>query len=122
MKGSMKRRKNSGFTIIELLIAMAILSVTLLGIGSMVYSVMGSTSLSKGMATATTLMQDKMETLKNAVVTSLTAGNDTVQLGNVQYLRQWTVSPSANTRTITVTVNWDDRGPHTVTTTTLRGE
>jgi prepilin-type N-terminal cleavage/methylation domain-containing protein len=117
-----KKRKDSGFTIIEMLIAMVILSVAVLGIGSMVYSVMGSTSISKGMTVATTLMQDKMESLKNTVVSSLTTGSDAVQMGNVSYLRQWTVSPSANTRTITVTVNWNDRGPHNVTTTTLRGE
>jgi len=119
---NMEKRKDSGFTMIELLIAIVILSVAVLGIGSMVYSVMGSTSISKGMTVATTLMQDKMESLKNTVVSSLTTGNDTVQMGNVSYLRQWTVSPSANTRTITVTVNWNDRGPHSVTTTTLRGE
>jgi prepilin-type N-terminal cleavage/methylation domain-containing protein len=118
----MKKRKDSGFTMIEILIALFILSVALLGICSMVYSVMSSTSLSKEMAVATTLMQDKMESLKNTPVTSLTAGNDTVQLGNIDYLRQWTVSPSANTRSITVTVNWNRRGPHTVTTTTIRGE
>jgi Tfp pilus assembly protein PilV len=107
---------------IELLVAMGILSIALLSLGSMVYSVMGSTSLSKGMTVATTLMQDKMEGLKNTVVSSLNTGNDTVQLGNISYLRQWTVVPSANTRTITVMVNWNDRGPHNVTTTTLRGE
>jgi prepilin-type N-terminal cleavage/methylation domain-containing protein len=118
----MKKRKDSGFSIIELLVAMGILSIALLSLGSMVYSVMGSTSLSKGMTVATNLMQDKMEGLKNTVVSALTTGNDTVQLGNVSYLRQWTVAPSANTRTITVTVNWNDRGPHNVTTTTLRGE
>ena len=118
----MKKKKDSGFTMIELLIAMGILSVALLSLGSMVYSVMNSTSLSKGMTVATTLMQDKMESLKNTAVSSLTTGNDTVQLGNIDYLRQWTVSPSANTRTITVTVNWNDRGPHNVTTTTIRGE
>ena len=118
----MKKKKDSGFTMIELLIAMGILSVALLSLGSMVYSVMNSTSLSKGMTVATTLMQDKMEGMKNTVVSSLTTGNDTVQLGNINYLRQWTVFPSANTRTITVTVNWTDRGPHNVTTTTLWGE
>jgi prepilin-type N-terminal cleavage/methylation domain-containing protein len=116
------KRKDSGFTMIELLIAMVILSVAVLGLGSMVYSVMGSTSISKGMTVATSLMQDKMESLKNTVVSSLTTGSDTVQMGNVSFLRQWTVSPTANTRTITVTVNWNDRGPHNVTTTTLRGE
>jgi prepilin-type N-terminal cleavage/methylation domain-containing protein len=69
----MKKGKESGFTMIELLIALFILSFSLLAISSMVYSVMNSTSLSKETGTATTLMQDKLESLKNAVLSSLTS-------------------------------------------------
>jgi prepilin-type N-terminal cleavage/methylation domain-containing protein len=118
----MNKNRESGFTMIEVLIALFVLTAALLAISSMVYSVMGSTSLSKEVSTATTLMQDKMESLKNTAVSSLTSGNDTIQLGNVDYLRQWSVAASANTRTITVTVNWTSRGPHNVSMTTLRGE
>jgi prepilin-type N-terminal cleavage/methylation domain-containing protein len=118
----MKRRNDSGFTMIELLISLGVLSIALLAIGSMGYSVMNSKSLSRETSVATNLMQDKMESLKNIVVSSLTTGKDAVPMGNITYLRQWTVFPSANTRTITVNVNWEDRGPHQITTTTLRGE
>jgi prepilin-type N-terminal cleavage/methylation domain-containing protein len=118
----MNKNRESGFTLIELLIALFVLTVGLLAISSMVYSVMNSTSLSKETGTATTLMQDKMESLKHTPVSSLTSGNDTIQLGNVDYLRQWSVAASANTRTITVTINWTNRGPHNVSMTTLRGE
>lgn len=118
----MKKDRESGFTLMELLIALFILTVALLAISTMVYSVMNSTSLSKEASTATTLMQDKMESLKHTAVSSLTSGNDTIRLGNVDYHRQWSVAASANTRTITVTVNWTNRRPHTVTMTTLRGE
>jgi prepilin-type N-terminal cleavage/methylation domain-containing protein len=118
----MNKNRESGFTLIELLIALFILTTAVLAMGKMVYSVMNSTALSKENGTATTLMQDKLETLKHTVVSSLTSGSDTIQLGNVDYLRQWNVVASANIRTITVTVNWTDRGPHTVTMSTLRGE
>ena len=107
---------------IELLIALGVLSIALLAIGSAGYWVMTSKSLSRETSVATNLMKDKMESLKNIVVSSLTTGKDAVVLGDITYLRQWTVSPSANTRTITVNVNWGDRGLHQVTTTTLRGE
>jgi prepilin-type N-terminal cleavage/methylation domain-containing protein len=113
----MKKHRESGFTLIELLIALFILTIS-----SMVYSVMNSTSLSKEASTATTLMQDKMESLKHTPVSSLTSGSETIPVENVNYLRQWSVAASGNTRTITVTVNWTSRGPHTVTMTTLRGE
>jgi prepilin-type N-terminal cleavage/methylation domain-containing protein len=118
----MNKNRESGFTMIELLIALFVLTVGLLAISSMVYSVMNATSLSKETSTATALMQDKMENLKHTAVSSLTSGNDTITLGNMDYLRQWNVATAANTRTITVTVNWTDRGPHTVSMTTLRGE
>jgi len=118
----MNKKRESGFTMIELLVSLLVLSVALLAISSMVYSVMNATSLSKEIGTATALMQDKMESLKHTVVSSLTGGNDTIRLGNVDYLRQWSVAASANTRAITVTVNWNNRGPHTVSTSTLRGE
>ena len=116
------KTKESGFTMIELLTALFILSVVLLAISSMVYSVMNSTSMSKETTTATTLMQDKMESLKHIPVTSLAGGNDTITLGNVAYVRQWNIASSANTRSITVTVNWNSRGAHNLSTTTLRGE
>ena len=118
----MNKNREAGFTMIELLVALVVLTAGLLAISSMVYSVMNSTSLSKETGTATALMQDKMESLKHTVVSSLISGSDTIRLGNVDYLRQWNVAPAANTRTITVTVNWTDRGPHTVSMTTLRGE
>lgn len=118
----MTKKQESGFTMIELLVAIVVLTTALLAISSMVYSVMNATSLSKETGTATALMQDKMENLKHTVVPSLTSGNDTIKLGNVDYLRQWSLAASANTRTITVTVNWTNRGPHTVSMTTLRGE
>jgi prepilin-type N-terminal cleavage/methylation domain-containing protein len=124
----MNKNRESGFTFIELLIALFVLTVALLAISSMVYSVMNSTSLSKETATATALMQDKMESLKHTVVASLTSGNDTIQLGNVDYLRQWSITPipppptPTNARSITVTVSWTSRGPHTVSMTTMRGE
>jgi prepilin-type N-terminal cleavage/methylation domain-containing protein len=118
----MKKQNNAGFTLIELLIAVFILSVALLGISSMVYSVMHATSNSKETSTAMTLMQDKLETLKNTGLSFLTPGSDTVPLGSINYNRTWSISTSANIRTIAVTVNWTNRGSHSVTMTTLRGD
>jgi len=118
----MKRQKQWGFTMIELLVALFILSFVLLSITSLVYSVMRSTSQTRGTSIATTLMQDKLESLKNSGLSSLSSGNDSIRLGNIDYLRQWIVSSSGNIRTITVTVNWSNPGPHNISVTTLRGD
>ncbi|MGD0624869.1 MAG: prepilin-type N-terminal cleavage/methylation domain-containing protein [Thermodesulfobacteriota bacterium] len=118
----MRRQEQQGFTLIEILIALFILSVVLLAISTMVFSVMRATSQSKETATATTLAQDKLESLKNASVGSLASGNDSINLGNISYLRQWIISTAGNIRTVTVTVNWNSRGTHNISMTTLRGD
>jgi prepilin-type N-terminal cleavage/methylation domain-containing protein len=118
----MKKRDQQGFTLAEILIALFVLSVVLLAISTIVFSVMRATSQSKEMATATTLVQDKLETLRNASVASLGSGNDSIILGNITYLRQWIISTSGNIKTITVSVNWNSRGTHNVSMTTLRGD
>src|SRR3972149_2969128 len=119
----MKKKKQGqrGFTLLETLISLCILSVALLGMSSMVFSVIRATAQSKEMTTATTLLQDKMENLKNTSISSLTSGNDSASLGNITYLRQWVISTVGNLKTISVTVNWTGRGAHGVSATTLRG-
>jgi prepilin-type N-terminal cleavage/methylation domain-containing protein len=117
-----KKQEQRGFTLIETLISLCILSVALLGMSSMVFSVIRATAQSKEMTTATTLLQDKMENLKNTGMSSLTSGNDSASLGNIMYLRQWAISTVGNLKTISVTVNWTSRGPHAASVTTLRGE
>jgi len=120
----MKKKKQGqrGFTLIETLVTLCILFVILLGMSSMVFSVIRATAQSKETTTATTLLQDKMESLKNLDTSLLTSGNDSASLGNITYLRQWAVSTVGNLKTITVTVNWTSRGPHGVSVTTLRGQ
>ena len=117
-----KKTNQRGFSLIEVLISMLILGVGLLGMSSMVVSVMQATAQGKETSAATVLVQDKMEGLKNTSVTALAPGNDSTSLGNVTYLRQWAISTVGNLNTITVTVNWTHRGPHNVSATTLRGQ
>jgi len=122
----MKRKNQRGFTLTELLIALFILSVVLLALSTMVYSVMRATAQSKGMATATTLAQDKIESFKNLSYSSLTLGTFNEPItpsgSSITYNRQWTVSTVGNIKTITVIVSWTDRLPHNVSITTVRGE
>jgi prepilin-type N-terminal cleavage/methylation domain-containing protein len=119
-----KKQDQRGFTLIEALISLCILSVALLGMSSMVFSVIQATAQSKETTTATTLLQDKMENLKNTNISLLPTGtfSETVSLGNITGTRQWAISTVGNLKTITVTVNWTSRGPHGVSFTTLRGQ
>ena len=118
----LRKQNPFGFTLVETVISLCILFVVLLGMGSMVFSVIRATAQNQEMTTATTLLQEKMENLKKINISSLTSGDDSASQGNIRYLRQWVVSTVGNLKTITVTVNWTSRGPHDVSVTTLRGE
>jgi len=63
-----------------------------------------------------------MENLKNSSYAALASGSDTPSAGNVTYNRQWVVSTSGNSKTITISVSWTDRNPHTISYSVIRGE
>ncbi|MEA3416821.1 MAG: prepilin-type N-terminal cleavage/methylation domain-containing protein [Thermodesulfobacteriota bacterium] len=105
------RDNNSGFTLIEVLIAMVILTVGLLGTAALIIGIINSNKLSNRISTATVLAQDKMEDIKrigynNAV--SETKASMSSPYDN--YEREVTVtsnSPSNGMKTINVTVYWE---------------
>lgn len=125
-------KKDGGFTSIEVIIAIMLLGVALLGLASVTVSVIRGNDFSKMVTTATTRARDKMEELKNTGATQngydnlLAGGSDTV---DVVYTRQWTVgavgaAAPQNDQTImkkiTVTVTWTwNIWPHTVTLNTI---
>ena len=102
---------NSGFSLIEILVAMVILSVGLLGTAALITGIIKGNKLSNRISTATTCAQDKMEDIKrlgysNAVPVEkafLSSPYD-------QYERKVTVgvdSPATGMKVVTVTVSWD---------------
>lgn len=118
----MKRPGRRGFTIVELLISLFIISFVLLAMSTMVISVMRANSQSKEMARATALLQDKAESLRNTAYGSLGSDSDVTSLPGVDYTRQWTVTAYPNYKTILITVSWNSNGPHSVNASTLRGQ
>lgn len=111
-----KRATAQGFTIIEVLIAIFLLTVAILAIISTTDLLMRENAFDKMATTATTLAKDKIESLKNKSYvnytdTDLSAGEhtDTVTMNSTVYTRKWTImddSPAANMKTIKVEVSW----------------
>ncbi|MEA1970236.1 MAG: prepilin-type N-terminal cleavage/methylation domain-containing protein [Thermodesulfobacteriota bacterium] len=115
-----KFSNDKGFTLIEVMIAIFILVVGLLGVAGVAVTVINGNAFSKEITTATTLAQDKMEELKNTRYSNITSGSDTQ---DSFYTRTWTStpdSPAADMKTIDVTVQFPWKGAtHNVTLNTI---
>jgi prepilin-type N-terminal cleavage/methylation domain-containing protein len=111
---------SSGFSLIELMIAMAILAFGMLAAASMQYSAISNNTKGNIYTQANMLAKIKLEYLKNLDIGSdeLVAGNyndptlidDNEQPGGI-YSRDWLIEDlGSQARTITVTVQWTRLG------------
>jgi prepilin-type N-terminal cleavage/methylation domain-containing protein len=106
------RDNQKGFSLVELLIALAILALAMLAAASMQFGSIRNNASGNMVTQANMLAKSKMEELKNtADLTALTSGGDTGidaagQAGGI-YNRSWTIESLGTTaRRITVTVQW----------------
>ncbi len=104
----------------ECLVGFFILSSALLAMAAFIGSSMKANLQAKQIQTASTVMEAKMEELKNIPLNLLTNGQDTVQEGNITYTRTWTIaSVGGNLKTVHMKVDIGSTG-RTVTTDTVR--
>ncbi len=108
---------DSGFTLLEVIVAIMIFVVSLLGLISVTTSVIKGNAFSQQVTTATNLAQEKIEVLKREGYdhADLTAGshNDPGNPLSTLYTRSWNVlnnTPDTDIKTLTVTVSWNWRG------------
>jgi prepilin-type N-terminal cleavage/methylation domain-containing protein len=104
---------SKGFTLLEMLIAMTILSVALLGLGQMMLLSIGGASFGNKVTEATTFAQDKMEELRTMDWNGLQDGNDAIDgAQGIQYQRAWAVVPTGKMKTVNLAVSWNDGSDH----------
>ena len=109
-------KNEKGFTLLEVLIAILILSVGLLGMASLTVAIIHGNKFSNDMTTATTLAQDKMEDIRRLGYsgTPATTTTDTENYNSITdyaaYKRVTVTtvdSPAVGMKVITVTAYWD---------------
>jgi type IV pilus assembly protein PilV len=102
----------TGFSLIEVMITLVLMSVSLLALAGLQMKAIKGNALSKRMTTAISIAEERLEQIKNtpyASIQSQTAQQVTVASSN--FTRQVTVtnnSPLPNTKTVEVIVTWHD--------------
>jgi prepilin-type N-terminal cleavage/methylation domain-containing protein len=116
-----------GFTLIEVVAGLIILAIGLLGIAALQVTSIKGGYFSNNVTQATFFAQDKLEYLRNLSYSdsNLSSGqhNEGIISGTI-FSRIYNVLEDAGNsmKTITVTVNWIDRGDHNISFSTIRSK
>lgn len=115
------RRREAGFTMIEILIALSIFSASFLALAAGATTVMKSNRSSYKNTIATNLAQDKVEELMATSIANIVAGpNETVPVDGINFTRRWAVTdnqPINGLKKIEVFITWTDNTIHNLTVT-----
>ena len=109
--------KSKGFTLIEVLVALVILSFSLLALAGLMVTTTKNNASGGHVTEAATFAQDKLEELRAIKWENLLDGNKMDQQGGstgINYTRNWNVTTKDSLKTITINVNWNDRTSHSI--------
>jgi type IV pilus assembly protein PilV len=111
-------KEQDGFTLLELLVALMILSVGLLGTAALTTGIIRGNFFSKNITSATAVAQTTIEgaqrvgyTAVNAYMTDSSKVPPTVSMGGVSFSQSASVtnnSPASNMKTVSITVSWNE--------------
>ncbi|MCF8127286.1 MAG: prepilin-type N-terminal cleavage/methylation domain-containing protein [Deltaproteobacteria bacterium] len=106
-----------GFTLLEVLVAMVILAVGLLGMASLSIGIIKGNEFSKEISSATTCAREKLEDVEQLGFANTPTANTTVtetynSITQYPEYRRETITtvdtPATDMKTITITVYWDN--------------
>ena len=119
-----RHSRQQGFSMIELLVAMLILSTALLGLGRVAIGVIQGNLRSRDHGVATFLAQDRIESLRGRGSVAAPTTEDYGTLPGFPGFKRVTEvlrdTPESGLSTVTVTVSWGGNGRSAVLRTLLR--
>ena len=112
---------NRGFSLPEVLVAVAVFGITAAGVSSILLLNMASNRISKETTAASSVAQSRIEQFRSSP-TAPTASSDTVTIDGLNYNRTWTVATTDPTGAalpfgvyrVTVSVTWREPQPEAV--------
>jgi type IV pilus assembly protein PilV len=112
MRRKLAMGHDEGFTLIELMITLVILSVGLIALAGLQITAVKANAFSKRMTAAIAVAEARIEQLKDMPYANVQSESPTpVVASGMNFTRQVTVttnSPVPNTKTIQVTVTWTE--------------
>lgn len=108
-------KKSNGFSLIEVLIALVILSIALLALAGLMVQTTKNTSFGNHMTEASTFAQDRFENLRALSFNSMTGGTD-VKTGSTgqAYTRNCVITKNSTNAETTITISWFDPTNHSI--------
>ncbi len=114
--------KSEGFTLLEVMITLVILSVSLLALAGLMVTTTRNNASGNSLTEAATFAQDKMEEFRAipwARLVPTTGGprsDNTQGATGIGYGRSWTITENTaqTLKTIQLSVSWHDRIDHTI--------
>jgi len=117
---------NAGFTLVESMLTLAIMSMGLLALAGLQITALRGNALARRMTTAVSIAEHRLEQLKNISYTNIQAeAVAQVTASNLHFTRQVTVTtgPLPNTKSVSVLVSWQDQATtHTLPIATIIGQ
>jgi prepilin-type N-terminal cleavage/methylation domain-containing protein len=116
---STKQLTNGGFTLVEVMIGMAIFLIGFLAVGSLQTKAITGNSSAREATEAATRATSQLEALITRPYNNIVGGS---LVTDDAYAVSWTVveTPSPKFKTITVTVDWEQRGPRSFVVTYMK--
>jgi type IV pilus assembly protein PilV len=99
----------NGFTLLEVMIALVILAVGLLGLASLQVMAIKGNSYGQEMTVASTMAQNQLEQLRRTTGALANGTDYPIDQNGIRYTRAWIIDanqPQTGMNTVTITISW----------------